>query len=221
MEKSARAFAFLVLAAFLLFPGCAQSSAAPAQNASGGAKFMLPASDVSYYARYAVEEGGPMTKEVWRAPDGMRIDLSAQGTRALSFFFVDSHAYSCSYASSSPACYDVSGVLSQGDANKLVPSANDVAGATQVESVKIGSTTGSCYEVPAGSLGVRKLCFAQQGVVAYDSYNVSKTLMHTEYLTDIEYYEAGKGPPASVFALPAQPSVAPGAPEPPAQGLEE
>jgi len=222
MEKLARAFAFLVLAsAILFFPGCAQSGT-PAPDATGsGAKFILPTSDVSYYARYTIEEGGPMTKEVWRAPDKMRIDLSAQGMRALSFFFVDSRAYSCSYVSSSPACYDVSSTLSQGNTEMLAPSEKGMVGATQIESVKIGSTTGSCYEVSAGPLGVRKLCFAPQGVVAYDSYNVSKTILHTEYLTDIEYFEKGKEPDPGVFVLPAAPVPALGAPEPPAAGLEE
>jgi len=222
MKKLACALAFLVLAAAILFlPGCVQSGA-PATNASdSGAKFILPSSDVPYYARYTVDEGGPMTKEVWRAPDKLRIDLSVQGMRALSFFFMDSRAYSCSYVSSSPACYDVSGTFSQGDAERLLPSEKNVVGATKVESVKIGDTTGSCYEVSAGALGARKLCFAPQGVAAYDSYNVSKTILHTEYLTDVEYYEKGKGPDAGVFVLPAQPVAAPGAPEPPTTVFEE
>ena len=213
MKNLARAFAFLALAsAILLSPGCAQNGA-PAQNASdGGAIFVLPSSEVSYFARYTVEEGGPMTKEVWRAPDKMRIDLSAQGMRAFSFFFADSRAYSCSYISSLPACYDVSGTLSQGDAQKLVPSEKDMAGAIRLESVKIGSTTGSCYGISTGFLGGRKVCFAPQGVVAFDSYNVSKTVLHTEYATDIEYFEAGKGPEDSVFALPAAPVSAPDVP---------
>ena len=213
MKKMARALALIALAAALMiFPGCAQN-AAPAQNASEtGAKFVLPNSEVPYFARYTVEEGGPMTKEVWRAPDKMRIDMSAQGTRVLSFFFLDSHAYSCSHVSSSPACYDVSGTLSQGNARMLLPSEKDMGGATKLESVKIGSTSGSCYEVSAGYLGARKLCFAPQGVVAYDSYNVSKTLMHTEYLTDIEYFEAGNGPDDAVFVLPAAPVSAPSSP---------
>jgi len=222
MGRWARAFAFLVLAnAILLLPGCAQNGV-PAQNAGGSdAAFALPASDVSYYARYTVEEGGPMTKEVWRAPDKMRIDLSVQGMRALSFFFVDSRAYSCSHMPSSPACYDVSGTLSQADAGKLVPREADFSGAMQVESVKIGGTDGKCYETLVAGFGARKVCFAPQGVAAYDSYNVSRTLVHTEYLTDIEYYEPGKGPDAGVFALPAQPVAAPGVPVPPAPVVEE
>ena len=221
MKKIARARAFLVLAmAILLFAGCAQSRA-PAQDVVNGAKFILPESAVSYYARYTVEEGGPMTKEVWRAQGNMRIDLSVQGMRALSFFFVDSRAYSCSYLSSSPACYDVSDTLSQGDADRLVPSEKYVAGATRLESVKIGSMTGSCYDVSIGVLGSRKLCFAPQSVVAYDSYNVSKTMLHTEYLTDIEYFGSGEGPDPGVFALPATPVFASGAPEPPAPIFEE
>jgi len=222
MKKSACALAFLMLAAaILLSPGCAQSGAPPTNATGSDAKFILPASDVSYYARYTVEEGGPMTKEVWRAPDKMRIDLSAQGIRALSFFFVDSRAYSCSYLSSPPACYDVSGTFSQGDAGRLVPREADFPGATQVESVKIGDTTGKCYETSAVSLGARKVCFAVMGVMAYDSYNVSKTVLHTEYLTDIEYYESGKGPDAGMFVLPTAPVSAPGAPSPPTAGFEE
>ena len=221
MKKLACALAFLVLAAAILFlPGCVQSGA-PATNASdSGAKFILPSSDVSYYARYTVDDGGPMTKEVWRAKDSMRMDLSAQGMRALSFFFMDSRAYSCSYVSSQPACYDVSGVLSQADASRLAPREADFSGAMQIESVKIGDTTGKCYETTAVGLGVRKVCFAPQGVVAFDSYNVSKTLIHTEYLTDIEYYDVGKGLDAGVFVLPAQPVAAPSAPEPPTSVID-
>ena len=213
MDNPTRAFAFLVLAsALLLSPGCAQGGT-PAQNASGSAaRFVLPLSDVSYHARYTVEEGDSMAKEVWRAPGRMRIDLSAQGMRALSFFFVDSKAYSCSYLSQAPACYDVTATLAQGDANKLAPTMRDVEGATTVESVKIGNTVGSCYSVSAGFIGARKLCFAPQGVVAFDSYNVSKTVRHTEYLADIEYFTDGQGPDASVFSLPAAPQVAPEAP---------
>jgi len=221
MKKMACAFAFLVLAsAVLFFPGCAQSGA-PAKNESGsGAKFILPASDVAYYARYTVEEGGPMTKEVWRAPDKMRIDMSAQGMLALSFFFVDSRAYSCSYISASPACYDVTAMLSQADAGKILPNEGSFDGSMKVESVKIGDTTGNCYETaPMGNS--RKTCFAQQGVMAFDSYNVSKTVVHTEYLTDIEYFAKGTGPDASVFALPAQPVDAPAAPSPPTVPSEE
>ncbi|MFA5929963.1 MAG: hypothetical protein WC861_03710 [Candidatus Micrarchaeia archaeon] len=222
MGNIARPLAFIMLAAaILLSPGCAQVGAPARNETASSARFILPASDVSYYARYTVEEGGPATKEIWRAKGMMRIDLSSQGMRALSFFFVDSHAYSCSYASSKPACYDVSGALSQGDAQRLVPSENDAKGGTRLESVKIGSANGNCYGVPIGMMGMRKLCFAPQGVVAYDSYNVSKALLHTEYLTDIEYYEDGLGPDASVFALPATPIPAPAVPEPAAPDFEE
>ena len=210
-----RIFLAALACALIIAAGCVQNGAAPVQAYAPNATFVLPAFGVSYHAIYNVEEGGPLTKEVWRTPDKMRIDLSAQGVRALSFFFVDSHAYSCSYLSSTPACYDVSGTLSQGSASRLMPSEKEMAGATIVESVKIGSTTGSCYNVSAGVTGIRKLCFAPQGVVAYDSYNVSKTMIHTEYLTDIEYYEKGNGPDAGVFLLPAAPVPAPGAPEMP------
>jgi len=222
MKKLACALAFLALAAAILFlPGCAQNNE-PAANATGsGAKFILPSSDVSYYARYTVDEGGPMTKEVWRAPDKLRMDLSAQGMRALSFFFMDSRAYTCSHVSSSPACYDVSGTLSQSDAGRLAPREADFSGAMQIESVKIGDTTGKCYETTAVGIGARKVCFAPQGVVAFDSYNVSKTLIHTEYLTDIEYYDVGNGPDASVFALPAPAVSAPAVPAPPSSAIEE
>ena len=170
----------------------------------------MPASEISYHAIYNVEEGGAYRKEVWRAKDKMRSDLSMQGQKALSFFFIGSRAYSCTYIYSSPACYDVTATLSQADADRLVPAEADVAGATQVESVKIGnSTTGKCYELSMGALGARKLCFAPQGVVAYDSYSVSKTITHTEYLTDIEYFGKGEGPEEGVFVLPAAPTTAP------------
>ena len=71
-----------------------------------------------------------------------------------------------------------------------------------------------------GALGTRKLCFAPQGVVAFDSYNVSKEILHTEYLTDLEYYDSGSGPGADVFSLPAAPVPAPPVPEPPDAGFE-
>ena len=211
MEKSVRAIVFLALAAaILVFAGCAQSSEPAPNEESGSGIFVLPASETSYYARYSVEDGGTMAKEVWRAPDKMRIDLSVDGMRALSFFFVDSRAYSCDYLSLASACYDVTATLSQADAKRMMPLENDMAGATRLESVKIGSLTGACYATPSGPLGHRKLCFAPQGVVAYDSYNVSKTSAHTEYATEIEYFEEGKEPDAGVFALPAEPVSSPG-----------
>ena len=219
MEKVA--FAILLAVAALSMFGCAQS-AAPAQNETGsGAKFTLPASDVSYHARYTVEEGGPMTKEVWRSQDMMRTDLSSQGVRVLSFFYIDGKAYTCSFASQQPYCYDVTATLSQSDAARLVPTEKDMAGAARVESVKIGSATGSCYDVSIGFQGMRKLCFAPQGVLAYDSYNVTKALAHFEYMTDIEYFEKGSGPDESVFALPAKPVAAPPVPALPEGGLGE
>ena len=92
-----------------------------------------------------------------------------------------------------------------------------MAGATSTESVKIGSADGDCYDVN-GALGARKICFAPGDVPAYDSYNVSRTVMHTEYLTDIEYFEKGNGPSDSVFALPAEPVAVPAAPGPYAPG---
>ena len=208
MEKSARAFAFLALAAaMLVFAGCAQSSAPANGSIAGNATFVLPEAEASYYARYTVEDGGTMAKEVWRAPDKMRIDLSVDEMLALSFFFMDSRAYSCDYLPLASACYDITATLSQADAKRMMPLENDMASATRLESVKIGSLTGACYAMPSGALGYRKLCFAPQGVVAYDSYNVSKTSAHTEYATEIEYFEEGRGPGASVFLLPAAPGL--------------
>ncbi|MFA6213707.1 MAG: hypothetical protein WC717_00315 [Candidatus Micrarchaeia archaeon] len=197
------------VASFLFLFGCAQGGPAGQAASAANGSFILPQSAVSYHARYAVEEGGPMAKEVWRAGDDMRIDLLVQGKQALSFYFTGGRAYSCSHLSAPPACYDMGARFSQGDAGRLVPSEKDVAGATKAESVKIGSTTGECYDVYAGALGSRKLCFAPHGVVAYDSYNVSKTMVHTEYLTGIEYYGNGEGIDGGVFALPSAPVFAP------------
>ncbi len=205
-------FFLAALACALLFAaGCVQNGAAQGQTYNPNAAFVLPVSDISYHATYSVEEGGPMAKEVWRAPEKMRYDLSAQGMKALSFFFVGSRAYSCSYISSTPACYDITPMLSQSDATRLVPTEADATGATQVESIKIGNTGGKCYQMEIPALGSRKLCFAVGGVMAYDSYNVSKGLTHTEYLTGLEIYEKGREIDASVFSLPAQPVAAPGA----------
>ena len=215
------AFAILLAGAILLFSGCVQNSAAPTNGAGDGASFVLPPTDVSYHARYTVEEGGPMSKEVWRVNGSMRMDMSVQGMRALSFYFIGNRAYSCSFVSQPTACYDITSSLSQGDASRLVPDVSDVEGATQVESVKMGSTKGDCYDVSMGALGGRKLCFAPQGVMAFDSYNVSKGVVHTEYLTDLEYYGQGETPPEGTFALPAAPIYAPGAPSQDASGFEE
>jgi len=197
-------------AILLIISGCAQQAEElPAPQAiDQSAHFALPSSDVSYFARYAVEEQGSMTKEVWRSQTDMRIDLSAQGARALSFFFVDSRAYSCNYAMPLPTCYDITASLPQASAERLLPSRKDVEGAVKVESVKIGIATGDCYEV-GGALGARKICFAPGNVMAYDTYNVSRAVAHTEYLTDLEYFESGKGPDASIFTLPANPVSAP------------
>jgi hypothetical protein len=214
--------AFAAACALMLFmSGCAQQKeeALPPRAIDQNARFVLPSTGTPYYARYAVEEQGSMVKEVWRSQNSMRIDLSAEGTRALSFFFVDSRAYSCNYVSSSPECYDVTSSLSQANTDRLLPSRKDVAGATSVESVKIGSATGDCYDI-GGALGARRLCFAPGNIPAYDSYNVSKAAVHTEYLTDLEYFEQGKGPSASVFALPSQPVAAPSAPEQPLPSWE-
>jgi len=213
--------AAIVVLLLVLFSGCIQNGGAPGQALDKNARFILPDAPDAYFARYTIEEGGPMTKEVWREGGSMRTDLNVQGQHALSFFFINSRAYSCTYISSAPACYDVTPILSQSDAQRLVPSEADVAGAMRVESVKIGDTTGTCYETQIALLGARKLCFAVGGVVAYDSYNVSKTVAHTEYLTDLQYYPTGSGPDEGVFSLPAQPTVAPGAPEPPVVPLEE
>ena len=212
------AFACALILAF----GCVQKGGlSPGQTYDPNAVFVLPATSISYHAIYRVDEGGTLKKEVWRVPGKMRYDLSVQGQVALAFFFVDSRAYSCTYLSSSPACYDVTPTLSQSDAIRLVPTDADVADAMQVENIKIGGTDGKCYQMTLPSLGDRKLCFAVGGVMAYDSYAVSKSLQHTEYLTELEIYEPGKEPPASVFSLPTAPVAAPAAPEPPAPILVE
>jgi hypothetical protein len=204
---------FLVAAGFVaivFLAGCAQQ-AGGSQQPVGKAAFVLPASNVSYHARYNVEEGGVMEKEIWRAQGRMRTDLLVQGVRALSFYFIDSRAYSCSFLSKPPACYDVTATLSQSDASKLVPDENDYAGLELVRGVKIGDTTGSCYEHGAIGMGRREICFAVGGVVAYDSYNTSKSVQHTEYLTGLEIYPEGQEPQDGVFALPAEPVAAPAA----------
>jgi len=203
-----RFFLAAAICALILASGCAQNGATPAQ-AIGEAKFVLPVQDPTYHARYTVEEGAAMKKEAWRADSEMRTDLSVQGMRVLSFYFVGSRAYSCSFLSGAPVCYDITTTLSQADASKLMPREIDFSGTKQVESVKIGDTTGRCYEASIINFGPRKTCFAVGGVIAYDSYNVSKTLVHTEYLTSLEIYPAGQGPDASVFALPAKPISAP------------
>jgi hypothetical protein len=211
--------AFSALAFALAFSaGCVQGSRG-SQGGEGNANFTLPNAEYPYFARYNVEEGGMIKKEVWREGNRMRSDLSVQGQRALSFFFINSRAYSCSYVSAQPSCYDVTPGLSQLEAERLVPTETGMADADKAESVKIGDTIGNCYDV-ASAFGMRKLCFATGGAVAFDSYNVSRTVMHTEYLTDIEYFEEGKGPFEGVFVLPAQPMVAPGAPEPPVPVFE-
>jgi hypothetical protein len=219
MGKMRALLAFAALA-FLLafFAGCVQGSRG-SQGGEGTANFTLPDAKYPYFARYTVEEGGMMKKEVWREGSRMRSDLSVQGQRALSFFFINSRAYSCSYVSAQPSCYDVTPTLSQLDADKLAPSEDGMALASRVESVKIGDTTGNCYEMES-AFGMRKLCFAMGDAVAFDAYNVSRTITHTEYLTSIEYFEEGKAPFDGVFVLPSQPFLAPGAPMPPAADFE-
>jgi len=201
---------FLVAAAFVavLLAGCAQQLEGSQQPAKG-ATFVLPSSNISYHAVYNIEEGGIMEKEAWRAPGKMRADLSVQGVRALSFYFVDSRAYSCSFLSKPPSCYDVTATLSRSDASKIVPDEKDYAGLALVRSVKIGDTTGSCYDHDVVGMGRRETCFAVGGVVAYDSYNTSKSVQHTEYLTSLEIYPQEQGPESSVFILPAAPVAAP------------
>jgi len=210
-------FPALLAFALILAAGCVQNGATEGKEYNPDATFVLPRSEVSYHAIYSVEEGGTLRKEVWRVPGKMRSDLSVQNQLALSFFFVGSRAYSCTYLLSSPACYDVTPTLSQSDAGRLVPTEADAANALQVESIRIGSTTGKCYQMQLPELGGRKLCFAVGGVMAYDAYNVTKGLVHTEYLTDLEIYGQGEGPSASVFSLPAQPVAAPGAQPAPAE----
>jgi hypothetical protein len=205
--------AFAALALLLAFmAGCVQGRPG-SQTDEPDANFTLPDAEYPYFARYNVEEGGMIKKEVWRDGNKMRSDLSVQGQRALSFFFMNSRAYSCSYVSSEPSCYDVTPGLSQLDAERMVPSEKNMAGADKVESVKIGDTMGNCYEM-ASAFGLRKICFADGGAVAFDSYNASRTVMHIEYLTNIEYFEKGKWPFDGVFVLPSKPAVAPGVPEP-------
>jgi hypothetical protein len=199
------------LIAIVFVAGCAEQAEGSQQQSAKGAAFALPPSNVSYHAIYNVEEGGAMEKEAWRAPEKMRADLSVQGVRALSFYFVDSRAYSCSFLSKPPACYDVTATLSRSDASRLVPDEKDYAGLALVRSVKIGGTTGSCYDHDVVGMGRRETCFAVGGVVAYDSYNTSKSVQHTEYLTSLEIYPEGEEPESGVFALPAEPVAAPAA----------
>lgn len=203
-------FLAAALVAVVWLAGCAQQPIAGGnQQPAEGAAFVLPDSGVSYHAQYNVEEGGTMGKEVWRAPGKMRADLSVQGVRALSFYYIDSRAYSCSFLSQPPSCYDVTATLSQSDASKLAPDEKDYAASALVRSVKIGDTTGSCYEHDVIGMGRRETCFAVGGVVAYDSYNTSKSVQHTEYLTGLEIYPEGQAHESGVFALPAEPVAAP------------
>jgi len=214
MEKNHAAFFTAVaLAAILLaFFGCTDAAAQPPQKAGEsetGATFVLPKSDAAYFARYNVEENEVTVREVWRIGDKMRVDIRSQGIRALSLFFVNAKAYSCAYLGSAPTCYDVTGISAQTDANQIMLDESDMPFGSSVESVKIGSITGNCYEVPSSAQGARKICFAPKGVIAYDSYNVSKTVSHNEYLTEIEYFAEGKWPDANIFTLPATPMPVP------------
>ncbi|GEM_PF-915517 len=211
-----RFFLVAIVGVLIFAAGCAQNDALPVEE-EGSAQFVLPASGASYHARYTVEEGGPMEKEAWRAPGKMRTDLSVQGVRALSFYFVENRAYSCSFLSKPPSCYDVTATLSQSDASRIVPDEDDYRGLAQVESIKIGNTDGRCYETAVIGVGERKICFAVGGVVAYDSYNVSKTVIRTEYLTSLELYSQGEGPDETVFSLPAEPVSAPITQAPPVE----
>jgi len=206
MKKNHAAFftAIALVAVLLAFFGCMEVAAPSVTETDGNnATFVLPKSNASYFARYNVEEGETTVRDVWRTEDMMRMDISSQGMRVLSLFFMNAKAYSCAYASSAPICYDITNTFSQSDADRIMLDEKDMPFGSSVESVKIGSIAGNCYEVPSPAMGARKICFAPKGVIAYDSYNVSKIVAHIEYLTEIEYFAEGRAPDASIFTLPA------------------
>jgi len=203
-------------ALFALFlAGCtsapAQNDGAAANSSTGSAaassrEIKLPAS-IDYTATYSInEEGGDISKTVWRKNDAMRIRYSAAGNPFMDLFFISGHAYSCTGWKAQPECFDISGNV-EGQMKDIFAEP-DFSSAEPSEEVDIGSTKGKCYIFPYTVQSTRKMCFTDHGVLAYDEYTAAGGKPRVEYLTEI-VYSADDGS----FLLPATPVAAPGEPQ--------
>jgi len=196
----------LCIALSLALLGCAaqpqEKTSAQGQDAAA-AGFSVPNAPVPYTAEYVVNDnGGTLQKKVWRSGTMMRMRLGS-GNTGVDLFFLGNSAYSCSSPQDGQAaCFDVSSRLTSANYDELFPS--PLASGEEVGQVDIGSTLGRCYEKEYPQIGIRKKCFTDRGVLAYDAYNLSKTQPYVEYMTGITYSAAGLD-----FALPAAPQAPP------------
>ena len=187
------AFALVAAIALLLAFGCAGldlgaalDETPPAPKASGSEVFSLPQSPVSYTVHYRVTEGAAQSeKTVYRTEDKMRVDVGADGQVQLSLYFAGGKIYSCPRLVKG-SCIDVTANLPR-SASALFSHGAMPSGAKYDSETDIGGTVGKCYVAPYNLYGTRKVCYTDQGVVAYDEYPINEKTMHVEYATQIHY----------------------------------
>ena len=204
------AIALLASAVFLLIAGCSGQEGSIAQYGANGTwaapngSFLVPDSGLSYTAHYVVSgKGGQGDKTVWRSGRRMRVDFAADGGVGVSLFFLQDRVYSCSAASGTERCFDITSSMGQSGAQDffLPP---DLSYAQDAGPVDIGGTPGRCYTLPPTPLERHEVCLTGTGVLAYEEYNMSSGEEQVEYLSDLNY-----SAPDSAFVLPAAPVAAP------------
>ena len=199
--------ALLASAVLLLLAGCAGQGSAAQKGANGTApsqpgSFMVPDSSLNYTAHYVVNGNGEQSdKTVWRAGRLMRVDFTSSGT-GVSLFFLEDRAYSCSMASGTERCFDITSSIGEAEAQEfLLPP--DLTFARDAGPVDIGGTRGRCYTFPPTPTQTHEVCLTDTGVMAYNEYNMSSG-EQVEYLSSLDY-----SAPDSAFVLPAQPQGVP------------
>lgn len=188
----------ILLCAILLLSGCAAlPQSAPALPLQAHREnFTVPPSGISYTAHYRISDGsGEAEKTVWRAGQNARVRLGG-GESAFDLYFLSDRAYSCS----SGKCFEVTAAVGREQA-ELLFSGPDLSGATEAETVKVGSISGRCYLFPSALFESRKKCFTQDWILAYDEYNATKGQRQVEYLTELSY---GTNPTDFVLPYPPQ-----------------
>ncbi len=182
-----------------------QESNSPSSSSqiAGNQAISVPFSPLSYTATYVVsEEGGDTQKTVWRMANSMKIRFGSQGA-GVEIYLLGDKAYSCPSLPKVDSCFDITPQMAGAKLGELFPSPpKNYAG--KIETVDIGGAAGNCYFLPYSGLGGRKTCFTDNGILAYDEYNVTKGSKHIEYLSELSYEVA----PAE-FLLPARAKIPP------------
>ena len=200
--------ALLASAVLLLLAGCAGQGSTAQKGANGTwepqpGSFVVPGSSLNYTAHYVVSGNGEQSgKTVWRAGRRMRADFVSDDGNGVSLFFLGNRAYSCSTASGTERCFDITSSIGEAEAQEfLLPP--DLTFARDAGPVDIGGTRGRCYTFPPTPTQTHEVCLTDTGVMAYNEYNMSSG-EQVEYLSSLDY-----SAPDSAFVLPAQPQGVP------------